>query len=387
MKKDFRHIIILSIFSLFVGGALSYIILNSEGAFFVVNSVNAEDSELKQDTQDPQVISTGSLESLTKTLKNALNFRDKVSIGFVGDIVPGLNAPKEMLDGVAEFTKRPDIMIGNLEGVITQSQYSKCGVESKNCFTFAGDENFLRLLASASFDVLNTSNNHFNDFGNEGREDTVKKIKEQGIIPVGMKDDITYINKNNIKVGIVGFSTFWYANDLNNETDVVKNITEAEKNADIVVVIFHAGGEGVNYVHTPQETEWYLGENRGDVRLFAHKSIDAGADIVLGSGPHVLRGIETYKGKLIAYSLGNFASASNKILNTGKHKTSAMIEATLEKDGSFVSGKVYPLELNSYLEPYPDLENTAVDTINELSLSDFGSSGVLVEDSGNIILK
>jgi len=71
-------------------------------------------------------------------------------------------------------------------------------------------------------------------------------------------------------------------------------------------VLIHAGAEGTDQLHTPRGTETYLGENRGDARAFAHAMIDAGASIVLGSGPHVIRGVERFRGRPIAYSLGNF---------------------------------------------------------------------------------
>ena len=71
-------------------------------------------------------------------------------------------------------------------------------------------------------------------------------------------------------------------------------------------MIIHAGAEGADQLHTPYGSQYYLGENRGNARAFAHAVIDAGASIVLGSGPHVIRGIERYRGRLIAYSLGNF---------------------------------------------------------------------------------
>src|SRR6185295_5307498 len=103
-----------------------------------------------------------------------------ISIAFVGDIAPGLNAPENLFSNVVSFTDKPDVMIGNLEGVITESKYLKCKPNSSNCFSFNGDGNFIRLLSDASFDVLNVANNHFNDFGKEGQTETVQKIREAG---------------------------------------------------------------------------------------------------------------------------------------------------------------------------------------------------------------
>lgn len=318
-------------------------------------------------------------------LSDSLRIEDTVSIGFVGDIVPGLHARSDLFSGVSAYTERPDIMIGNLEGVISQSENSKCKFNFSNCFSFKGDDNFLKLLSSASFDVLNTANNHFNDYGPSGREETIKKIQEAGMGASGIKDTITYVSTNNLVVAVVGFSTYWWTTDMNNEEILERIVSEANQNADIVVVIFHGGGEGGQYARTPHTTEWYLNENRGDVRDFAHKSIDFGADMVLGSGPHVLRGIEKYKNKLIAYSLGNFASADSRILTTGSLKTSAMIEITLSRSGSFVSGTVIPFEIDSLMIPHLDADKTAISSMNDLSQSDFGQQGVVLDSLGKIM--
>lgn len=306
-----------------------------------------------------------------------------VSIGFVGDIVPGTNASENIFSGVVSYTEKPDLMIGNFEGVTTDNEYFKCKTDSLNCFSFNGDDIFLKQLSLASFDVLNIANNHFNDYGQIGQEETLREIQKAGIIASGIKNQITYITKNDFKIGIIGFSSYYWTTDMNNTENLKNIIKEAKQNSDIVIIIFHGGGEGINYAHTPNETEIYLGENRGNVRDFGQKAIDAGADIVLGSGPHVLRGIENYKGKLIAYSLGNFASA-NTLSTYGPLKISAILEATFKKNGSFVSGKILPFEIDAKGIPHPDSGNTGISAINELSKSDFGQQGIILNSSGEI---
>ena len=278
-------------------------------------------------------------------------------------------------------------MIGNFEGVVAKNKYTKCKAASKYCFTFNGDNKFLKLLSLASFDVLNVANNHFNDYGQKGQEETLKNIQEAGIVASGIKDKVTYLTKNNIVLGIVGFGTNPWSTNLNNIEDVKKIIKEADQNADIVVVVFHGGGEGEKYTHVPIGMEKYIGERRGDLRFFTHSAVDAGADIVFGSGPHVLRGIEKYKNKIIAYSLGNFASA-NKLSTAGLKKTTAMIETTLLKDGSLVSGKIIPFEINSQKKiTQPDLKNTAITMMNNLSKTDFNLSATVLNSLGEIQIK
>src|SRR6185369_1290105 len=279
---------------------------------------------------------------------------------------------------VSPYTDNPDIMIGNFEGVVSESIYSKCAPGSLNCFSFNGDYNFLNLLSDASFDVLNVANNHFNDFGEDGQRDTINAIEQAGIVVSGVKNNISYVNKNGFKVAIVGFSTYLWTNDMDNTRNLKKIITKAKQNSDIVVVVFHGGGEGIKYAHTPYDTESYLGENRGNVRNFAHNAIDAGANVVFGSGPHVLRGIEKYNGKLIAYSLGNFA-AQNRVLTSGTLKNSAMIDVTFNKKGHLINGTVFPFDIDGLGIPHPGVDSINISTINSLSKEDFGEQGVTVD--------
>ncbi len=345
-------------------------------------------SKITKQLTTKNVTSASEYPEYTKTniiLPEIKKTRDTVSIGFVGDIIPNINAAHDAFGGTIAYTERPDIMIGNFEGVVSDHTYSKCGEERKNCFAFNGDDNFLQLLASASFDVLNVANNHFNDFGQTGQEETLIKIADAGMMASGVKDEITYIKNNDAIVAVVGFSSYYWSTSMNNADQVKELVSKAEQNADIVVVVFHGGGEGEKYSHTPVGIEWFLGENRGDLRTFAHNAIDAGADIVLGSGPHVLRGIEQYQGKLIAYSLGNFSYA-NAFASYGTLKTSAMIEITFDRQASLVSGRIFPFEIDKYGAPNPDLNNTAISLINDLSKSDF-NQGPILNSGGEIILK
>ncbi len=310
---------------------------------------------------------------------------ETLSIGFVGDIIPNIDAPLNIFNNATPYTQRPDIMIGNFEGVVSKHTYLKCKDNSKNCFAFNGDSNFLRRLADASFDVLNIANNHFNDFGEIGQDETLKEIRAAGMTPIGMKDEIIYIKSRDINVAIIGFSSSYWSSNMNNSEKVKSLISTARQQADIVVAVFHGGGEGEKYTHTPEGIEWYLGENRGDLRTFTHNAIDVGADIVLGSGPHVLRGMELYKDKLIAYSLGNFFYA-NAFATYGSLKTSAMIEVEFDQQSNIVSGKIIPFEIDKYGTPNPDLNLTAINMINDLSQSDF-NQGPILNSSGEIILK
>ena len=119
---------------------------------------------------------------------------------------------------------------------------------------------------------------------------------------------------------------------------------KAAANADVVIVTMHAGAEGADRTHVPPGTETYLGENRGNVVAFSHAVVDSGADVVIGHGPHVLRGMEWYKGRLIAYSLGNFAGYKVFALG-GPLSLSGILRVTLRGDGGFDSGTLVPTRL------------------------------------------
>ena len=99
------------------------------------------------------------------------------------------------------------------------------------------------------------------------------------------------------------------------------------------MVAIHAGAEGSDQIHVPHGAEYFLGENRGNSRAFTHAAIDAGADLVVGSGPHVIRGVEWYHHRLIAYSTGNFAGYHNFSLG-GTLSLSAIFRVTLKPDGT-----------------------------------------------------
>ena len=308
-----------------------------------------------------------------------------ITLGFVGDIIPGLNTNNKIFTDASYYTEQPDIMIGNLEGTITDNENKKCKIDAINCYAFNGDENFVNLLKNASFSVLNISNNHFNDFGPSGQEETLKEISNANIVVSGTKNEVTYIKRNNINIGIIGFSIYDWTTNMNNEDKLRETISEARLNSDIVVVMFHGGAEGEIYGHTPKGEETYLGESRGDLRKFSHECIDLGADIVVGSGPHTLRGMEIYNGKLIAYSLGNFAS-SNKVSLLGSLKISGILNTKFEKNGDLISGDFLPFTIDTLGMPHPDQKGTAISMINKLSKTDFENNSVKLGPSGSIIL-
>ena len=140
---------------------------------------------------------------------------------------------------------------------------------------------------------------------------------------------------------------------------------------------------GTRQTHVPIGAELHLGENRGDTRAFAHAVVDAGADLVLGHGPHVLRGLEWYRGRLVAYSLGNFASYRNFAL-AGASGVSGILQVTLAADGSWRGGRLVPVRLVGHGTPELDPNGAGIAAIRTLSKSDFGARGMRVAESGEL---
>ena len=163
----------------------------------------------------------------------------------------------------------------------------------------------------------------------------------------------------------------------------LENSEQAGK-ADIVVVSFHGGAEGSGATRVPNKTEIFFGEARGNEPAFAHAVIDAGADLVLGHGPHVLRGMEIYKGHLIAYSLGNFATYGWFQL-AGATAETMVLEVTIGPDGKFLGGRINPVRIEGRGIPVLDTKTrSAIVTVRNLSTADFGINAPLINDDGTI---
>jgi hypothetical protein len=135
-------------------------------------------------------------------------------------------------------------------------------------------------------------------------------------------------------------------------------------------VLIHAGAEGADKTSTPQGTEKAYGEFRGNSRAFSHAMVDAGASAVLGSGPHVVRGVERYKGKIIAYSLGNFAGWGN-FGQGGNLSLSGLLTVKIDKNGEILGGRWLSLKLVDRGVPVVDSKNTSGKLVEKLSARDF----------------
>lgn len=311
-----------------------------------------------------------------------------VKIAAVGDTTMGFTPnlppdPAGYLDAVAGELSG-DAVFGNLEGALTDvSDSPKCGAGAENCFAFRAPPEYAKYLAAAGFTVMSTANNHSFDFGAAGEAETIRALRRAGIAQTGSPDQVTVVRAGGRRVAFVGFSSYSNTASLTDLGSARALIRRARKRADLVVVSFHGGAEGADARHVTGATEIYLGEDRGNPREFAHMAVEAGADLVLGSGPHVLRGMEIHRGRLIAYSLGNFSGYGNFSLE-GSLGVSAVLHVTLGPDGAFRAGRIASLVLVEEGRPVPDPEERAAAEIAALSREDFGRRGVEVVGNGQL---
>lgn len=309
-----------------------------------------------------------------------------VAVVATGDIVMG-STPNLPPDGGRSFFSdvqtdlAGDVVLGNLEGTLSTGGSSKCGAASTSCFAFHTPPSYARWLARAGFTVMNLANNHAYDFGAEGLTQTIDALDKVGLLHTGRPNQITVQKVGRIRVATVGFAPYPWAASLTDIAAAKKLVRAADRVSDIVVVTMHAGAEGRDRQHVHRGTERFLGENRGDPIRFAHAVVDAGADLVVGSGPHVLRGMEWYKDRLIAYSLGNFAGYDVFSLG-GPLSTSAILRVTLDGVGRFESGQLVPTHMVGAGLPALDESEAAHGIVRSLSREDFGARGVKVSREG-----
>jgi poly-gamma-glutamate capsule biosynthesis protein CapA/YwtB (metallophosphatase superfamily) len=327
----------------------------------------------------------------THAAKASSSRHNRVTLAAVGDTMlgdyPELPAdPDSYLDQVKRQLKG-DIVFGNLEGTLTDvSDSPKCdGVPAGECYAFRTPPEYARYLAAAGFTVMNDANNHSYDFGQEGLEGTIAAFHAAGIAQDGLPGEITVVKAGGERIAFLGFAPYSTTGSLLDIPAAQALIRKATHEAGIVVVAIHAGAEGTDAQHVTGEEEYYLGEDRGNPEEFGEMAVRAGADLVLGSGPHVLRAMEIYHHRLIAYSLGNFCGFHN-FATEGVLGASAVLHVTLDRDGEFRSGRIASVRLVEAGQPVPDPGGEGARLVGELSSEDLGSSGIGVGTDGRILL-
>lgn len=321
---------------------------------------------------------------------------EPLTIAAVGDIMLGSTSINEtflppndgagLLQEVTPILSAADIAFGNLEGPLLEGgKTEKCPPGSTRCFAFRSPTRYGKLLKDAGFDILSLANNHAADFGDYGRTSTRKVLDDLGIKHAGSdKSQFTtaIIEAKGKRVAFIGFAHNSIVPNVNDLVFARQLVEQANKKADLVVVSFHGGAEGTNAQNVPQKTEMFGSEKRGNLPLFSRTVIDAGADLVLGHGPHVLRGMEIYKDRLIVYSMGNFATYGMFTLKMETALT-AIFEVKVAADGKFLSGKLHAGKQLGRGGPSLDKSGEAIRKVRQLSIADFGANAPKIADDGS----
>ena len=316
----------------------------------------------------------------------------------VGDLMLGSNYPsthllppnggKDILEEVAPVLKKADITFGNLEGVImTDKGTPKQCKNPAYCYVFKSPDSYIQNFVDAGFDLLSVANNHTGDFGEKGREHTARVLQQAGMRFAGHQTyPYTIFERNGIRYGFCAFAPNMGTVSLLKIEEAVLLIKMLNDSCDIVIVSMHAGAEGSKYNHITRKDEIFVGENRGNPYSFAHRAIDAGADIVWGHGPHVVRAVDLYKDRFIAYSLGNFATYGTINVN-GISGYAPIIEVETDRSGKFIRGKIHSAIQHKAEGPRWDSSYRVAKEIRNLTQQDFPESSLSISESGDMAIR
>jgi hypothetical protein len=336
---------------------------------------------------------------LTFCHSDTLSTIRSVTITAVGDVMLGTsypsprylppgNNPRLLLGDLIDSLKASDITFGNLEGSLSNDgkAFKKCR-DTSICYLFRMPEKYIGTLADAGFNILSLANNHFGDFGWSATKRTRELLDSAGIKYAGpVENPYAIFNKDSVTYGFCAFSPVAGSTDMMDLEKSRSIISFLAKNCDVVIVSFHGGAEGADFQRVSRKDEIFYGEERGNVYEFAHKMIDAGADVVLGHGPHVTRAIEIYKNRFIIYSLGNFCTYGRFNLS-GPTGFGPIIRIKIEKSGKFLSGRIIPVYQGEDGVVRIDDQGRAIRKIKELTKMDFPEDSINISDDGRIFYK
>ncbi len=302
-----------------------------------------------------------------------------IKIIAVGDICLGTTYPDTVLprnpyklfEEVKDVLKMGDIVFGNLEGVLCNDGEPAKIPEKGKSYLFRMPEKYGEVLKYAGFNVLSLANNHSMDFGRYGIEKTKEILKKCGIKYSSKDGEIAEFIINGVKICLMAVSFGAPPRSILYPDRIFKEIKSLKKYYDVIIVSVHGGGEGISFLHIKDTVEYFMGENRGNLLRFAHRAVDAGADLILCHGAHVPRPVEIYKNRLIVYGLGNFCTYGKFNLK-GPSGFAPVFLIEINEKGEFLKGKIFSFIQYPPGGPRKDLKNRAFYLIKKLSLEDFG---------------
>jgi hypothetical protein len=303
-------------------------------------------------------------------------------------IVPGVS-PAELIGAdLVEVLRSGDVVFGNLEGALFDK-----GGESKRCrnmdacYAFRSPEWYAGLLSGMGFNLMSLANNHSGDFLEAGRAATIAALEEHGIGYGGLAQEGAITGTleldDGTRVGLAGFSPNKGTVSIHDLNGLGRLVSELDRTHDLVIVSFHGGAEGADRTHVTREPEEFYGERRGNVYEFAHAAVDAGADVVIGHGPHVPRAVEIYRDRFIAYSLGNFWTWARFNLR-GPNGLAPVLDIEVDRQGRVIDARVVSARQTGLGAPLLDPGGGAARLIAELSREDFPGAALEFATDGRI---
>lgn len=378
-------------------GALSVPALALNGMDAFVSPVRTGDPELAPQTQ-PNGLVVSDIAPLPVPLRSK-SYR----LLAVGDVMLGSDWPVPVMDArinpdaqnsavigeeMASLFSGADIVFGNYEGTIHTGAAGAKRCKNPNvCFTFRSPLFHAQHLAKVGFNMMSNANNHARDFGEAAREVTYQNLTAAGIT-------VSAADREGMRFGVrtlpdgtrVVLVAFGHNPGLMPVTDVGRAqalIRQAAAMGDFTIVSCHIGAEGATRQKVTRQSEQFLGEDRGNPWAFAHAAIDAGGDVVLCHGPHVPRAIQIYKGRFIAYSLGNFWTYGRFNLS-GPGGIAPIVDLQVNKAGEVQSARIVSARQDRPGGPYLDPTHAAAKTIAALTRADIPEDDLQVSNEGEI---
>jgi len=341
------------------------------------------------------LISDNCISSKTVFIDTGVTDEDLISVALTGDIMLGTffpdstqlpkNEGKYLMRYITSYFLDADIVCGNLEGCLADTGGTIKSLRNPDsAYYFKMPIEYAQHLKEAGYDFLSLANNHIFDFGHYGKNLTKQKLDEVGIAYAGLiEKPWAVIEKQGVKYGFIAFAPNQGTLDIRKTDKAAQYVQELSLLVDIVIVSFHGGGEGSDFINVTREEEYYMGENRGNIYEFSHAMIDAGADIVFGHGPHLTRAAECYNKRIIFYSLGNFCTYG-RVNKTGIAGIAPIAKVNLRKDGSFVDALIIPTRQIGKGIPVYDFKGAVIKELQRLSLEDFPESPLIISDDGYV---
>ncbi len=322
--------------------------------------------------------------SLITSADKALAAPKIIRLAAVGDIMLGWQTDEAAgaFAELAPYLKDRQVVIGNLEGPLTDRGTPTKVPEEGVAYVFRTPPHYAASRKQAGFTVMSLANNHANDYGLAGRQQTREVLDEAGILYTGAPGEVARQKIGRTTVSVIGLAPNKGCQDINDIPSAAALVRQEAAKANTLVVVFHGGSEGPDSIYVPVGLETYLGERRGDLRTLGRSLIDAGAHLVVGHGPHVPRGLEIYRDRLIAYSLGNFATGRG-INSSGRGGLAPLLLVDINVKGQLVGGRVVSFRQATPGQVSRDETNEAAKLMHALSLNDFSRPGL--DPKGNLV--